>query len=138
LRSLFKSGIKQQFRGLSAFQEHTMDPDTPATNPDDLLRPDTPDEAKKLGEHGQIGNQQDPSKDQNNSAQQIQAQQGQTNGGDGKMDISQQDEETDFEVDLDDEDDDDDDGEDLFSDEASNDPAQKHKLMDGGPTDASV
>jgi hypothetical protein len=50
------------------------------------------------------------------------------------MDISQQDEETDFEVDLDDEDDE----EDLFSDEASNDPAQKHKVMDGGPTDASV
>jgi hypothetical protein len=106
-----------------------MDPDTPATNPDDLLAQRPPDEEKKIGEHGQIGNLQDPSQDQTSDAQlnQGQGNQGRQSQGDGQIEISQ--EEVESESD-----------EDIFSDDASNDPdpVQRHKVMDGGPTDESV
>jgi hypothetical protein len=120
-----------------------MDPDTPATNPDDLLAPRPPQEEKKMGEHGQIGNLQDPSKDQAsdaqlNHSQGKQGQHGQQSQGDGKIEISHKEEEDDDEEIEDDDMDTDDDDDDVFSDEASNHPAQRHKVMDGGPTDKAV
>jgi hypothetical protein len=111
----------RNFAAHSPPPENTMDPDTPASNPNDPQgqRPD--EEEKKIGEHGQIGNLQDPAQDQASEAQlnQGQGNQGQQSRDSSQIEISQDQETSESD-------------EDVFSDEASNDPPQRSKVVDGG------
>jgi hypothetical protein len=99
-----------------------MNPDSQASNPNNPQGEKPQEEEKKIGEHGQIGNLQDPAQDQTSDAQlnQGQGNQGQHSREDSQIEIGQDEEEGD---------------EDIFSDEASNDPRQRNKMMDGGPSD---
>jgi hypothetical protein len=95
-----------------------MDPDTPASNPNDPQGQRPQEEEKKIGEHGQIGNLQDPAQDQTSDAQlnQGQGNQGQQGREDSQIEISQDEDES---------------SEDVFSSEATNDPPQRNKVVDG-------
>ena len=103
-----------------------MNSDNQASNPNDPQgqRPD--EEEKKIGEHGQIGHLQDPAQDQTSDAQlnQGQGNQGQQSKDDSQIEISQDEEEET--------------GQDVFSDEASNDPPQRNKVVDGGQSDQTL
>lgn len=101
-----------------------MNPQNQATTPNDPQGQRPQEEEKKMGEHGQIGNLQDPAQDQDQTSD-AQLNQGQGNQGQPRRDDSQ------IEVSQDEEDS----GEDVFSEEASNDLPQRRKGMDGGQSD---
>lgn len=99
-----------------------MESENPESKPKDQPGRRPKEEEKKKGAQGQIGNLQDPAEDQTSDAQLNQGQGDLSNEG-SQTELSQPHEQS---------------HDDLFSEEASNDPLQRNNAVESVPSDPKV